>query len=182
VKRLLFNLLAAVSLLLCAAAVVMWVRSYICRDSLTRSTGRSNIDLVSTSGRFVWGIRQTSEMPEPWLWNSFTPPGTASSLDSGFKSLGTEYLGFGWSRINSVNKSGFALMVPAWGLCVLFTVIPGLWICLRLKRFKPDGLPRCVVCGYDLRATPDRCPECGTVPANSAPGHKQTAPATGRTA
>ena len=50
------------------------------------------------------------------------------------------------------------LVVPA---AQFMTALTG-W--LRRRKRRAGG--RCLMCGYDLRATPDRCPECGTIPEN----------------
>jgi len=47
-------------------------------------------------------------------------------------------------------------------------VFPVLWLFLLSKRrwteHKHERVGCCKHCGYDLRATPDHCPECGSVP------------------
>ena len=51
-------------------------------------------------------------------------------------------------------------------LAIGLVVLPVAWLCVFLADRWPsrfDGVTRCRACGYDLRATPDRCPECGMV-------------------
>jgi hypothetical protein len=53
--------------------------------------------------------------------------------------------------------------VPFWMPAVLFGALPtASAVRFRRHRFRRRA-GRCGRCGYDLRATPDRCPECGAV-------------------
>jgi hypothetical protein len=59
------------------------------------------------------------------------------------------------------------LRVPLWLVALTFLAggVPGL---LALRRRLRPAAGLCPACGYDLRATPDRCPECGTAAGDAS--------------
>ncbi len=59
--------------------------------------------------------------------------------------------------------SAWTLRVPVlWTAWATLLPVAFPLILRRLRRRRPRGQGLCVKCGYDLRATPGRCPECGT--------------------
>jgi hypothetical protein len=87
--------------------------------------------------------------------------------------------GFWLSRTISVTESGnvrdaWGLSISYWVLAVVWAIIPAVRLRQLIHDFpnqrarKRSSRGLCPVCSYNLLATPDRCPECGTVP-NSKP-------------
>ena len=53
------------------------------------------------------------------------------------------------------------LTAPYWALSIIFALAPALVTVRSMRRKRRKRAGCCLNCGYDLRATPDRCPECG---------------------
>ncbi|MDB5292431.1 MAG: hypothetical protein JWL69_3672 [Phycisphaerales bacterium] len=72
------------------------------------------------------------------------------------------------SRISFLHLRGFAF--PFWMPVAITGVLPSaqivFWTARKISRRRRKATSRCPNCGYDLCATPQRCPECGAVPAN----------------
>ncbi len=63
------------------------------------------------------------------------------------------------------------VVIPFWPVALFSTISPVLWF-FGYRRARLIEIRRatglCVRCGYDLRASPSFCPECGTTPAATA--------------
>jgi len=92
-------------------------------------------------------------------------------VDFGDKRFSWERGDFAWYSIRNAvtGNADSELIVPFWSIAAITALMPlgwpiqRRWSRIRARRRRSLGL--CPSCGYDLRATPNRCPECGNVPA-----------------
>jgi hypothetical protein len=189
-KRRLFNFAAAVSLLLAICTSALWMRSCAhcdviggsysrwprhdeCRAILFEMQGYSQtvslaIDAEETGpAAFAarldqvryYGVNRPAGLRTYWLGDNDTR--IMSFPAPGFSADSSVYMSAGYRDV-SCNVA-----IRPWLPLVLFLVLPALWLIRRRKASRAKRRGLCPVCGYDLRATPDRCPECGTARAPS---------------
>jgi hypothetical protein len=60
------------------------------------------------------------------------------------------------------------VVVPDGWIVAALLILPVRYLILKLRSQKHFGPGRCAQCGYDIRATPQRCPECGTATTGRA--------------
>jgi hypothetical protein len=103
-----------------------------------------------------YSILQTPSYPN----DGDVPPGARGKLFAWGFGLGRA--GSGPNKYEVIVKR--SVMAPHWFAVLLTAVLPAAWSVAFLwhRRRRLHGM--CRSCGYDLRASPERCPECGTVP------------------
>ena len=159
------SLAAALSLLVCAVILGLWVRSawgpapaVTWGDAhgavgRTLSVSRGAIDLRSEWSRRPMVLNVTTRAMQVTL-TSDQAPGFARSRTMWIPQ--TIAGGFLPGNFGTMQETRVSLAWPL--LLSVMTSIGLVARAVRLRRRVP-GLCRC--CGYDLRATPGRCPECG---------------------
>jgi hypothetical protein len=167
---------ATASLLLCVATVALWVRSYSAIDIVRLRTGgrwfycSTYPASVTASTWLLSDLEAGADRSKSFELDYEALPGPRRDWDGYLlASTGTwQMLGFWYVRTNRVNPSYRTVRFPDWFLVVTFSVLPAIALARARRRTTRGNRGLCPNCGYDLRATPDRCPECGSVPAESA--------------
>ena len=171
----LLNLLTALSLLLCVAAVALWVRGGWHSTTFGYGFGdqydHDSVAIVFTRSGIWFGrtrivTRETGIERRGFFYRAANPE-PASDVVRG--SLAPEdvvsMLGFTAAHGRIQHLPGGSTLtgidVPLWFVVTLTAAGPALALLHRRRRRLRGRAGLCRRCGYDLRATPGRCPECG---------------------
>jgi hypothetical protein len=182
--RWLVHSLVVLSLLLCLAIIVLWVRSYTVVDDLALARGRS-YEICSDSGVLHVGVTSTfvgtviSETSRSITiygprrehcrltlsHHNWWCPSTAAKL-GGMTTFGvrTGPTGIIIDTDRGTWIEAFrALLFPHWCAAVVFGILPSMWLVRWRRRRRYRAAGECRQCGYNLTGNLSGfCPECGT--------------------
>ena len=168
--RRVFNLVSVASLLLCLGVAAIWVRGY------WRASGvlwmRNDVWHAVEVDRGELRISQleSGDCLDEHDYGPQESHGEYSRFilrytDPYHTRTDRQWAGIRWTK-KAVGEHGPAcvLSIPLGYVAGVLAVCPGFWLGLRgpLERRRRLRAGLCLVCGYDLRATKTRCPECGT--------------------
>jgi hypothetical protein len=161
----LFDTIAALSMLLCVTAGAMWVRSLWWGDVVVVGgegreaiTVRSDAGLIATT---LWRGGGHGAL-RPWSHYAWRRPQEDWSM---WGRLGTRWwnrIGFDAVRSEMLGRRIDQVVIPHYAVVAGTALPPALVFARRRRARRRSAAGHCPRCGYDLRATPDRCPECGT--------------------
>lgn len=188
-RRRLFTLVSRLSLMLCVATVLLWLVSYKAEvrakwvfehafkvvfpfsQECIVSVESGSVDIVICGRCGPCDLDEQGRpmsMPRMRL-HEFALHAEGHELPTVADALGR------LSRTGHLYNDGHVsdgfleisrLYCPIWPLALLLSVVPLSNVFIRIRHRR--GLKSlCRECGYDLRATPDRCPECGMMPASA---------------
>lgn len=180
-RRLLVDALLCLSL---GASITLWVFSWrwcgMAWAGREQGSGLSGFSLRGELGaiilrsgtaptgqaRFTWGCEAREAEP-----TDFWPP--SGQLEERFDVRVGRWISctHDGTRVN-------VFLVRHWLVCAILAALlaprlAGRAIAMATRRGRRRrGL--CPECGYDLRATPDRCPECGRLPEDASPMERES--------
>ncbi len=140
---------AFLSTALLLVIVIMWIGSY--------SVALMPVGRIPGTHTWIRLTHQHGTLTTAWLPDR--PPARPAFTD--FPDAPADILGFSFRRATI----GGIASAPYWLFALAFAIAPALWYWTARRKFRRAAAGLCPRCGYDLRATPTRCPECGAMPA-----------------
>jgi hypothetical protein len=160
------------------ATLIVWIRSEFAYDafwkiSLNRATGNYIAPAVIwDDGRLLMIVRTAHfinprSAGRPW---THTPANSYAHYPHGPDNNGFSNVKWMWfyhgDRWNSAGLriNEYWVILRLWIMAALFSLGPVAWLWRAKRDHERQTRGFCRQCGYDLRATPHRCPECGAIP------------------
>ena len=151
-RRRLLNLAALVSLLVCGAICVVWVRSFYVIENRTIVTAGATYEIGSGGGALAVQRVVRGDGEVRWM-----------RPQARFSVLGVEIID---GRLNR-RKPWTLVLVPYWVPAGIAAILPMVWILARARREADAARRRCPACGHD-RDPDDVCAACGFVNSDAA--------------